>query len=135
MLKVDHLKTNQYVKIVSFLLFFVCIDILLHILGYFHISIPCPILSLTGYYCPGCGISRLVLSLFSGHIYQAFRWNPFVFLLLVIFFGYVVISTITHKYVDKKIVSKILFVVIILLIGYGVLRNMELFSFLAPTNV
>ncbi len=135
MLKVDHLKTNPYVKIVSFLLFFICINFLLHILGHFHIAISCPILYFTGYYCPGCGISRLILSFFSGDIYQAFRFNPFVFILLIGGFFYLVISSIFHKSLKEKTLQKILFLLIILLIIYGILRNLESFSYLAPTKV
>ncbi|WP_245667844.1 DUF2752 domain-containing protein [Actinomadura macra] len=42
----------------------------------------CPFLFLTGYYCPGCGATRLVHALAHGDVGTAFGLNPVVFLLL-----------------------------------------------------
>lgn len=44
--------------------------------------IPCPFRLITGYKCPGCGITRMILYLVEGNIYGAFEANQFVFLLL-----------------------------------------------------
>ena len=44
----------------------------------------CPIKALTGLNCPGCGITRMFVALFHGDIYQAFRYNPLVFIELPI---------------------------------------------------
>ena len=52
----------------------------------FDIGIPCVFYEITGLYCPGCGITRLCLSLFEGDIYQAFRYNPIIFINLPILF-------------------------------------------------
>ena len=38
----------------------------------FNIKIPCVFNKITGLYCPGCGISRMFISLFSGEIKTAF---------------------------------------------------------------
>ena len=50
--------------------------------------IPCFFHKITGLYCPGCGITRMVLSLLHLDFYQAFRWNPFLFLLTPLFIVY-----------------------------------------------
>ncbi|MFD0532703.1 DUF2752 domain-containing protein [Actinomadura luteofluorescens] len=47
----------------------------------------CPFLALTGYYCPGCGMTRLVYALAHGHVGTAFGLNPLLFVLLPVF-GY-----------------------------------------------
>ncbi|MER7544196.1 DUF2752 domain-containing protein [Actinomadura sp.] len=42
----------------------------------------CPFLALTGYYCPGCGATRLVYALTHGDAGTAFGLNPLLFALL-----------------------------------------------------
>ncbi len=42
---------------------------------------------LTGYYCPGCGMTRLVYALTHGDVGTAFGLNPLLFVLLPVF-GY-----------------------------------------------
>jgi len=37
---------------------------------------PCPILTLTGWQCPGCGSTRALYSLLHGDVAQAFTMNP-----------------------------------------------------------
>ncbi|WP_242887191.1 DUF2752 domain-containing protein [Actinomadura litoris] len=45
----------------------------------------CPFLAMTGYYCPGCGATRLVHALTHGDAGTAFGFNPLLFLLLPVF--------------------------------------------------
>ncbi|MEU8804734.1 DUF2752 domain-containing protein [Spirillospora sp. NPDC048819] len=47
----------------------------------------CPFLLMTGYYCPGCGMMRLVHALTHGDVGTAFGLNPLLFVLLPVF-GY-----------------------------------------------
>ncbi|MGC4955241.1 DUF2752 domain-containing protein [Actinomadura citrea] len=47
----------------------------------------CPFLALTGFYCPGCGMTRLVYALAHGQVGTAFGLNPLLFVLLPVF-GY-----------------------------------------------
>ena len=47
----------------------------------------CPVRAVTGVPCPGCGMTRAMLSMGQGHLGQAFRLNPFsffVFLCIVV---------------------------------------------------
>ena len=41
-----------------------------------QIGMPCPILTLTGWQCPGCGSTRALYSLLHGDVVQAFTMNP-----------------------------------------------------------
>ena len=43
---------------------------------------PCPLHALTGLFCPGCGITRMLLALVHGQPVTAFRQNPMVFVML-----------------------------------------------------
>lgn len=134
MLKVYHLKTNKYIKIVSFLLFLLCIYIVLKILNYFGIVIYCPISYLTGYYCPGCGITRMFISLFKLDIYQAFRYNPLIFIYLVCLVIYIIVDLFTHKLNKIILNKKFLIIILFITIIYGVIRNFEFFSYLRPIS-
>ena len=104
------------------------------------VGLPCPVRLLTGFYCPGCGVSRMVLSLIKLDFYGAFRYNPLVFILSPIIllcaaeaaFCYV---TGREGKLLKKIPKPVLWAVIIILVAFGVLRNIPCFSFLAPTAV
>ena len=115
----------------------VSILILILFIGYYYISkytgftIPCIFHELTGFYCPGCGITRMFLSLFQFRFYQAFRYNPFVFVCLV---GYLFYKIIPYE-IPKKYKSFFINSLLILTILFGILRNIPLFSFLKPTLI
>lgn len=44
--------------------------------------LPCPYRSLTGWWCPGCGLTRATHHLLRGDLAQALRFNLFVVLIL-----------------------------------------------------
>lgn len=102
----------------------------------FDIGIPCVFYEITGLYCPGCGITRLCLSLFEGDVYQAFRYNPIIFIDLPISF---ILFVLNIFFKNNKNIKKITDVIIIFLatitIIFGVIRNIPIFSFLAPTQI
>lgn len=45
---------------------------------------PCIFRQVTGYYCPGCGGTRAVYALFSGHLIKSFYYQPFVLYAVVV---------------------------------------------------
>lgn len=102
----------------------------------FHIYINCPIKKITGLYCPGCGITRMLLSILQLDFYQALRYNPLLFLSLPFFLFLIVESIITKKEpLYNKIPTKIWVAIIVIFMIYGILRNIPFFDFLAPTIV
>lgn len=90
-----------------------------------------------GIYCPGCGGTRMVKSLLKLDFYQAFRYNPFIFSVLVLGVILIFINIILKLKGKKLIVPKerdlIIFSALILV--YFLLRNIPVFSFLIPTEV
>jgi hypothetical protein len=44
--------------------------------------LPCPFRSLTGWWCPGCGLTRATHHLFRGDVHQALRFNAMVVVVL-----------------------------------------------------
>lgn len=101
------------------------------------LAIPCMIYKVTGLYCPGCGISRMFLSLLEGNIYQAFFCNPFVFCLLpflfIYFMRYIIQYIRGKKYKIGHWESILWKVLVLLTVLFGVLRNIPAFSFLSQS--
>lgn len=97
----------------------------------FHIHIPCPFKHVTDFDCPGCGMTRLTLSLLEGDVYQAFRYNSLLFVLIPFFILY---YTLLSKG-KKKSSDYVLYGMLVMTIVFGVLRNTPMFSFLAPTTI
>lgn len=96
-------------------------------------GIPCIFSKLTGLSCPGCGISRMFISLIKLDIYQAFRYNPLVFILLCIYLIYLPLKLMIKK--DLKIPNWFYILLLIIVITYGILRNISGFAYLLPTEV
>jgi hypothetical protein len=44
------------------------------------LAVPCIFRALTGWQCPGCGITRACLSLLKGEIRTSFSYNPFLYI-------------------------------------------------------
>ena len=106
----------------------------------FHIGLICPIYETLHYYCPGCGITRMIFSIFELNFYQAFRYNPLLFVYIP-FIILILIDLLTAYVHDRKtkVVGKVpMFVWILVFVGtiaFGVIRNIEPFTFLAPTEI
>ena len=90
----------------------------------------CPVYTITGYQCPGCGSQRAFHSLFHGDIKTAFMYNPFIMLivpyvLLGVYLEYIADKTNPrvfrlHKAFFSKWAALVLGVVIL---TYTILRN------------
>ena len=50
--------------------------------GLTGLSLPCPFHALTGLWCPGCGMTRMCLSLLRGDLSAAWASNPALMVLL-----------------------------------------------------
>lgn len=102
--------------------------------------LPCPVHFLTGYYCPGCGVTRMIVSIIKLDFYQAFRYNPLLFLFIPVIITYLFLQVRYEtkgikNVMNEKRFNKGWFIMVIIFIIYGVLRNTTSFSFLAPINV
>ncbi len=128
------LSMKKKIIIAIFLLLLLIIYLLLG--NYFHLYIDCPIKKITGLYCPGCGITRMLLSILKLDFYQAFRYNPLVFISLPFFIFFLLESITTKKEpLYNKIPTKIWVIIIIIFVIYGILRNIPFFDFLSPIKI
>lgn len=96
-----------------------------------NISIPCPFREWTGFFCPGCGITRVIQSLLKFDVIQAFRFNPLPFILAPLY----ILFLITEKKQIRPLSQAIMAVMLILTVTFGLLRNLPPFEYLAPTVI
>ena len=112
--------------------------ILLAVLDIFEvIGLPCVFHEYLHIWCPGCGSTRMIRSLLHFEFYQAFRYNPLIFILLFPFGGTILVE-IVYFIKNRRlfnISNKIYIVLIIMIIIYTILRNIPYFSWLAPTVI
>lgn len=99
----------------------------------FGFTIKCPFHAITGLYCPGCGVTRMLFSIMTLNFYQAFRFNPLLFILLILYIAFIIERLIRKK--DLKVPDRIALVLLVILIVFGILRNIPALSFLEPTLV
>src|SRR4051794_34568300 len=93
----------------------------------------CPLYSLTGFACPGCGLTRGFHALFHGDVLAALDLNALIPVWVVIF-GYVWMSLVLLAVRGKglpmwPVWPKFLFVFMIVLLTFGVLRNIPAWPF------
>ena len=91
----------------------------------YNIGIPCIFNKITGLYCPGCGMTRSVISLIKLNFYLAFRYNMLIILIIPVGILYLILK--------KNIPNWIWCVLLLIVILFGILRNIPMFNFLAPT--
>lgn len=99
-------------------------------------AIPCPIKLVTGKFCPGCGISRMLLAMLRLDFKGAYYANRLLFFLLPVILVYALIKAIhfikTGKNEQRLPEHIAILIITILTIIFWVLRNTTAFSFLAP---
>ncbi len=110
------------------------IYIILHYTTGFAIS--CPFHFATGFNCPGCGLSRMILNILGLNFVKAFRCNPVLFCLSPVFAGFFVWHIYKYiRYGDftlKNWEGIILYVIAGILVVFGVVRNIFPDVFLIP---
>mgnify|MGYP001182368041 FL=1 len=91
----------------------------------------CPLFKLTGLACPGCGLTRGFHALFHGDLMTALDYNALI-PLFVLIFGFFLISMMMVAIRGRGLVKltqspKLLFGFFVLLIVFGVLRNLPIY--------
>lgn len=95
---------------------------------YTGLAIPCPVYTVTGLKCPGCGVTRMCMALMQLDFREAFLCHPVLFLLLIPLGTVCMGIAVTYVKDGTKTLRPwqniILYISIVLLIGYGVVRNL-----------
>ena len=97
----------------------------------------CPFYLVTNLYCPGCGSQRALSSLLHGDVAASLSYNPLLLIFLPLFLvaAYCYVRNLFAK--DKKSVylvysNKFVFSVLIFVLCFWALRNVNGFEWLAP---
>jgi hypothetical protein len=100
------------------------------------IGIPCPLHLLTGLSCPGCGVSRFFLALLRGSVREAVSQNLGVAILLPLWLA----VAFVEFWANPKALEEgsplnrgLVWFSLILMVAFGILRNLPGFSFLLPS--
>lgn len=118
LIMIKSLKTLIKKKEVKFL-------ILLGVIGIIYIYnqpvddgpiLPCIIQKVTGFQCPGCGLTRSIRSFLHFEFREAFYYNKLLFTI----FPLILISTFIT---DKKKKNYFIYLLLFLTIAYGIIRN------------
>ena len=90
-------------------------------------GIPCVFYRITGFKCPGCGITHMVLTLLEMDIRTAFYSHPMLFVLLPLLIVVCGINLVRYVLTGEKKLKRaenfILYICIGLLLGFSVCRN------------
>lgn len=105
--------------IVAYILF------MLHFFG-----TPCPMVLMTGFPCPACGLSRAGFSIMRLEFLRAFRFNPFIYPIggLVLLAGF-------YRYVLEKpckYMKGLLIILMVSMIGFYIYRMIQYFPDVSP---
>lgn len=106
------------------LLFFLGISYII-LVDIFHIGFICVFHEITGLECPGCGITRCILSILKGNFKEAFHYNMLIFVSLPFVIVYTVY--VSYNYIKGKeyykINNKFECFLLIIVILFGIIRN------------
>ena len=93
------------------------------------LRIPCPLFSLTGYQCPGCGVTRMISHIARLNFKTAFDYNPYLFVTALPILSIIFIGEYRYVRYGKREMGLERYFILPLLIGaliFGVLRNIQL---------
>ena len=91
-----------------------------------RIGIPCIFHAITKLQCPGCGVTRMILSLVKLDFISAFHYNPFLFITGPLLVAYLVACEIKFIKHGNRRMGKweiFMYVELALALLFGVLRN------------
>ena len=100
------------------------------------LHIPCLFYKLTHLYCPGCGITRMGLALIKLDFKTAFYNNRALFICMPI--GLILGLKLAIQYIKMGNIklsvqeTRLLWIIIVFLVIFGILRNIPAFYYLRP---
>ena len=101
-----------------------------------NLRVPCAYYLITDKYCPGCGITRMIVALSKLDFEAAFHSNALALIFLPFFC--VILLQKAVQYIrsgkcEDTLWMKILYIIaFVLMVIFWILRNIDTFSFLAP---
>lgn len=98
------------------------------IAGRLGFGIPCPVHYFTGFKCPGCGVSRMFISLMKLDLKNAFEANRLLFITLPVIAVLLAVYLVRYIRTGSKKLSKfenaVYIVLILAFLVFGAVRNL-----------
>lgn len=95
--------------------------------GYTGIGVPCIFHEVTGFLCPGCGVTRMCVSLLQFQLKEAFGYHPVLFCFIPIYIPigvFQIYHYLRYGYCDrKKWLTIWYYITLVILVGFSVIRN------------
>lgn len=111
---------NRIYKVIGFIL--LCMIYAGLVLG-----IPCIFYKITGLKCPGCGITRMLLSIWKLDFRSAYEANQMIFILQPVLYYFIVKNVLAYirgqQMIYRKWENVLLYILIVLMLGFFVIRN------------
>ncbi len=95
------------------------------------IGIPCLFYTVTGWQCPACGISRMLIALARLDLTAAYSYNQFLFINLPVILLCLIWSDIKYVRVGDRSLGRlniILWIETVMALAFGVVRNISCFA-------
>ena len=117
----------------DYIIFIIVLTVMAILVLMERIAIPCIFNKVTGFYCPGCGITRAIRALVRGDIKTSFRNNILLYTVFPIIFILEIFRRRYRKSLKfKKVHNVIIIILLVFAIVFGILRNIPGFEYLAP---
>jgi len=91
----------------------------------------CPVVLLTGYPCPGCGLTRATIKLLKFDFYGAWQMHPFIYVIVIL----AMFFCINRYFLDNKylkILKTGVIIASVAMIAFYIWRMMTMFPEVAP---
>ena len=116
-----HLAGNVSVLLAAGLIYYVFVTLT-------GLYIPCIFRLITGWKCPGCGVSHMLVDLLRLDFAGAFAENPFAFVLLPFLLGYGIYRAVRYIFYNdrswKKWENTAAVTVVVIAVVFGIVRNL-----------
>ena len=93
------------------------------------ITPPCPYLTLTGFACPGCGLTRATHFLLHGNVAQAFAYNPWAFVMAPALLLFTVLPSAIDPEQTLRVRTVMAWVMLLLTVAFWIWRNTAIYPF------
>lgn len=91
---------------------------------------PCPYLVLTGFACPGCGLTRALHVLLHGDVRMAFAYNPWAFVATPALAVFALIPVVADQARTLRVRTGISWIMLVVTVAFWIWRNTASYPFI-----